>query len=68
MITENTELTEEQFNSLERTNKEEEANDWIQVWKPNGLHKKFCKIMYSPSINKLRHTSFTEFYGRGIVD
>ncbi len=44
------------------------ADDWVTTFPPNQWYTKYAKRMYSPSLDRLRATTFGEFYGNGIVD
>ena len=66
-------LTEEEFKDLQNKgilDKEDnrEVEDWETVLYPNANDVKFGRVMYSPSLNLLRHQSFIEFYGNSTVD
>lgn len=44
------------------------ADDWYTTFPPKEWGIKFSKLMYSKSLDRLRHATFSEFYGEGIVD
>ena len=69
-IREDQEISKELFYTLgvKDSSTIKEATDWITVWKENGKREKYSKLMYSPSTNILRGTTFSEFYENGIVD
>ena len=46
----------------------DKADDWETTFPPNKWGTKYAKRMYSPSLDRLRATTFGEFYGNGIVD
>lgn len=43
------------------------AKDWIKRYK-SGNDSKYECLMYSATLQRLRHVTFSEFYGDGIVD
>jgi hypothetical protein len=44
-----------------------DAKDWVKRYK-EGCDSKYGCLMYSASLERLRHVTFLEFYGGGIVD
>ena len=44
------------------------TDDWIKIWKPECRFQKYGLWMWSNSLQKLRSTTMSEFYGTGIVD
>lgn len=44
------------------------ANDWVMVAPKDSGWTKYGRLMYSPSLNRLRSQTFSEFYDGGIVD
>lgn len=44
------------------------ANDWVKLYPKGVKDLKYSIKMYSPTLNKLRHRTMSEFYGGGIVD
>lgn len=44
-----------------------DATDWAKKYR-EGSDSKYGCLMYSPSLERLRHVTFSEFYGSGIVD
>lgn len=44
------------------------ATDWEMRYPSTARDTKYSSKMYSPSLQKLRHRTFSEFYGNGIVD
>jgi hypothetical protein len=44
------------------------ANDWETTFSLDKWGIKYLKHMYSPSLDRLRSCTFSEFYGIGIVD
>lgn len=45
-----------------------QADDWEQAWLPGQKREKGGMIYHSKKLNKVRHTTFSEYYGDGIVD
>ena len=43
------------------------VTDWVKRYK-SGTDSKYGSLMYSPTLKRLRHVTFSEFYGDGIVD
>lgn len=46
----------------------DKSDDWVTTFPPNYWGQKYAKRMYSKKLDRLRHTTMTEFYGNGIVD
>ena len=44
------------------------ANDWVQVISEDASDTKYGRLMYSPSLDRLRGQTMGEFYGTSIVD
>lgn len=51
---------------LEKTDTKK-TKDWVKKYR-SGSDSKYGCLMYSPSLERLRHVTFSEFYGGGIVD
>jgi hypothetical protein len=44
------------------------VTDWKKTFYMGGGDAKYGSLMYSKSLGLLRHETFNEFYGSGIVD
>lgn len=44
------------------------ADDWVKAYPARATDLKYSIRMYSRKLDVLRHRTFTEFYGGGIVD
>lgn len=44
------------------------ANDWVKLYYGGMSDLKYGIKMYSPSLERFRSRSMSEFYGNGIVD
>lgn len=67
-------ITQEQWDKAKAKGVLEEkdtqgVNDWVKTFIQNSSYDaKYGSLMYSTSLKRLRHVSFSEFYGNGIVD